>query len=102
MDRQQNPDENPLYNKDGNAFTDALIDHWESKQSVPGQNDTHALFVTDVSGTPKVLEIDSDEYNELSKRTKAYMTGTKESCEVVAQDIWETIADENVHGKRTL
>jgi hypothetical protein len=25
-------DENPLHNKDGNEFTEALIDHWESQQ----------------------------------------------------------------------
>jgi len=28
------PDQNPLYNKDGNAFTDAIIDHWEHQQLV--------------------------------------------------------------------
>lgn len=28
------PDQNPLYNKDGNAFTDAVIDHWENQQLV--------------------------------------------------------------------
>lgn len=28
-----NPDANPLYNKDGNNFTDALIEHWE-KQNI--------------------------------------------------------------------
>jgi len=27
-----NPDENPLYNRDGNAFTDTLIDHWDQQQ----------------------------------------------------------------------
>ena len=26
------PDRNPLFNKDGNAFTDAVIDHWENQQ----------------------------------------------------------------------
>nr|WP_294991635.1 hypothetical protein [uncultured Sediminibacterium sp.] len=28
------PDRNPLYDKDGNAFTDALIEHWEHQQLV--------------------------------------------------------------------
>jgi hypothetical protein len=28
------PDENPLHNKDGNVFTDALIDHFEAQQSL--------------------------------------------------------------------
>ena len=27
-----NSDANPLYNKDGNAFTDALIEHWDKQQ----------------------------------------------------------------------
>lgn len=33
LDNQlKNPDANGLYNKDGNAFTEALIEHFESKQ----------------------------------------------------------------------
>lgn len=32
------PDRNPLINKDGNAFTDALIDHIESQQNLNNKN----------------------------------------------------------------
>lgn len=32
ISRHLNPDANGLYNKEGNAFTDALIDHFESQQ----------------------------------------------------------------------
>lgn len=33
------PDSNPLINKDGNAFTDALIDHIEAQQNLNNKND---------------------------------------------------------------
>jgi len=31
---KNDPDRNPLYDKDGNAFTDELIDHWEQQQLI--------------------------------------------------------------------
>jgi len=34
------PDANGLYNKDGNVFTDALIDHWEKEQIVNNKKHT--------------------------------------------------------------
>jgi hypothetical protein len=36
-DLQANPDANGLYNPDGNAFTDALIEHFEKQQSLNTQ-----------------------------------------------------------------
>jgi hypothetical protein len=33
IDLQNNPDANPLYGRDGNAFTDLLVEYWEEQQS---------------------------------------------------------------------
>jgi hypothetical protein len=33
-----NPDGNGLYDRDGNYFTDALIDHWEQQQTINSKN----------------------------------------------------------------
>lgn len=37
-DLKSNPDANGLYNPDGNAFTDALMEHFEKQQSLNTQN----------------------------------------------------------------
>ena len=34
ISQKNNGDQNPLYNKEGNAFTDALINHMEKQQSI--------------------------------------------------------------------
>lgn len=45
------PDSNPLYNKDGNAFTDALIDHFEqskiSNNKINNMNENNLKYLKD-------------------------------------------------------
>lgn len=66
-----NPDENPLYNRDGNAFTDTLIDHWDQQQLLNNKtnvmNDNNFAYLKDnikYTGFGEAL------YTELEKNIK--------------------------------
>jgi hypothetical protein len=62
-----------------------------TKAPLQAPPDTHCVFITEISGTPTVAEIGSDQYNELLKTQRAYLVGNKEYCNNIAQDIVDTI-----------
>lgn len=96
-------DANPLYypTDRAEAFTDAMFEKIEDLAPVP-VDDTHVVFITHISGTPRVVEINTDEYNQLLLTHKSYVTGSYSHCNAVAQDIWETITDGTPHHGESL
>lgn len=83
----RNPDVEPIPELDNSYFPDDYIEHLETPK------DTHAVFLIPPEGHPKVIVIDSDEYNMLKQNAITYVTGTEQSCNEVANTIWETIGD---------
>lgn len=91
MEGHFNPDANPLYYPTDRA--EAFVDAMFERTPTLARQDTHAVFVSSVSGSPTVVAIGSPEYQDLCTRKCAYLTGDKEQCDSAAQDLWETITD---------
>lgn len=66
---RSDPDANPLYSKDGNDFTDALIEHFESKPEKKNNNQLNNSTMEKTTVTGFVGKSFNYNYNEETKKS---------------------------------
>jgi hypothetical protein len=57
---------------------------------------THAIYIADSKGTPKVIPINSSLYKDLLESKKEFVIGSEEECNKVAEDIQKLITENDV------